>query len=159
MSNDNNFGFNNQNGQMNNNMNMMMNMNYLNMQNELLKCVMEGMGEQPTDNMDTNWNFIMNYVPQLNDPNVHYVEGRGPIITLNFSDMTGSNKKTIKIGHDTTLNEAFLEYGKICNISNENLNHCNFLCNGKIFNMNTHGTIRGNDINDNSHILINFNQR
>ena len=71
MSNNNNFGFNNQNGQMNNHMNMMMNMNYLSMQNELLKCVMEGMGEQPTDNMTINSNTIMNYVPHLNSTNVH----------------------------------------------------------------------------------------
>ena len=155
MSNNNNSGFNNQNGQMNNHMNMMMNMNYLSMQNELLKCVMEGMGEQPTDNMTINSNTIMNYVPHLNSTNVHCVEGRGPLITLNFSDMSGSNKKTIKIGFDTLLSDAFSEYGKISNISNENLNKCSFLCNAQSFNMNYPGTIRESGLEDGSNVIIN----
>ena len=163
MAQNNNLGANNQNGQnqmnmnmnmMNMNMNMMnMNMNYLNMQNELLKCVMEGMGEQPSDNMATNWNTIMNYVPKFESSNYSHVVGSGPTITLNFSDMMG-DKKRIKIGQDTLLKDAFLEYGKLCNISNNNIKKCSFLCNGKQFNMSSPGTIRGNNIEDGASIVV-----
>ena len=139
---------------MNMNMNNMMNMNYLNMQNELLKCVIEGMGAQPSDNMATNWNTIMNYVPKFNSANRHhYARSRGPTITLNFSDMIG-NKKILTIGHDNLLNEAFSEYGRITNTSNDILNKFTFLCNGLPFNMNSPGTIRENGLQDNSFILI-----
>ena len=38
-------------------------MNEYEMNNEILKSVMEGMGVQPSDNMLENWNTIMNFVP------------------------------------------------------------------------------------------------
>ena len=163
MAQNNNIGANNQNGQnqmnmnmnmMNMNMNMMnMNMNYLNMQNELLKCVMEGMGEQPSDNMATNWNTIMNYVPKFESSNYSHVAGSGPTITLNFKDTMGDTKR-IKIGHDTLLSVAFSEYGRLCNLNNNFINKCSFLCNGKQFNMSSPGTIRGNNIEDGASIVV-----
>ena len=38
-------------------------MNSYQFNNEILKSVMEGMGETPSDNMMENWNRIMNFVP------------------------------------------------------------------------------------------------
>ena len=82
----NNQNFPNQNMNMNMNMNMYNNMNYMQMQNELLKCVMEGMGEQPSDDMAKNWDTIINFVPKLESANFSQNLGIGKIITLIFSD-------------------------------------------------------------------------
>ena len=140
-------GLNEENIQNQMNMNMMNYINYMNMQNELLKCVMEGMGEQPSDNMQTNWNTIMNYVPTTK-----YL-GIGPLITLIFEKTTGEKTK-LKIGHDTPLKDAFFEFGKIAGINEDTIKTTHFLCKGRNISVNTPGTIRENGFKDQDAIVL-----
>ena len=149
-------GFNNQNGQNPMNMNMMnmnmnMNMNYFNMQNELLKCVMEGMGEQPKNDYKENLNFIMNYVPfdYGSTSNV----GKGNLMTLTFkNNALGGGDTTMRIGEDTELKVVFEEYSRKKNI---NVNNHIFLYNGNKYNVNTcTGTLKSNDFRENIPILV-----
>ena len=140
----NNQGFYNQNGQ------NPMNMNYFNMQNELLKCVMEGMGEQPKNTYKENLEYIMNYVP-FDYGNSSSV-GTGNLITLSFrSDSLGETK--IKIGEDTELKQVFQEYGRINNISN-NINKYTFVCQAKPYNVNSTGTPKSNNFKENIPIVV-----
>ena len=150
-------GYNNQNGQnpMNMNMNMMnmnmnMNMNYFNMQNELLKCVMEGMGEQPKNDYKENCNFMMNYVPC--DYGSKSNVGKGNLMTLIFRNNVLGGDTTMKIGEDTELKLVFEEYARKKNI---NVNNHNFLYNGKNYNVNTcTGTLKSNDFKENTPIVV-----
>ena len=139
---------NNQNVQMNNN--MMFNMNYLDMQNEILKSVMEGMGEQPTDDIVTNWNKIMNFVPSLNSTNSYNINNnlsKGKLITLKFSSSKGTNIE-LKIGEDTELKFALQEYLRISGKTVKS-----FLCLGKQLNINTLGTIKENGLKNQTIIV------
>ena len=151
-------GFNNQNLP-NQNMNMNMNMNtynnmtYMDMQNELLKCVMEGMGEQPTDDMAKNWDTIINFVPKPESTNFNQNLGIGKKIILIFSDTTGDTRK-LKIGEDTPLKDVFYEYGKANNIDNNTINGWSFLFFGMKFNTLSQGTLKENNFKDQSNIVI-----
>ena len=139
---------NNQNVQMNNN--MMFNMNYLDMQNEILKSVMEGMGEQPTDDIVTNWNRIMNFVPSLNSTNSYNINNnlsKEKLITLKFSSSKGT-KIELKIGEDTELKVALQEYLRISGKTVKS-----FLCLGKQLNINTLGTIKENGLKNQTIIV------
>ena len=139
---------NNQNVQMNNN--MMFNMNYLDMQNEILKSVIEGMGEQPTDDIVTNWNRIMNFVPSLNSTNSYNINNnlsKGKLITLKFSSSKGT-KIELKIGEDTELKVALQEYLRI---SGKTVKR--FLCLGKQLNINDLGTIKENGLKNQTIIV------
>ena len=139
---------NNQNIQMNNN--MMFNMNYLDMENEILKSVMEGMGEQPTDDIVTNWNKIMNFVPSLNSTNSYNINNnlsKGKLITLKFSSSKGT-KIELKIGEDTELKDALQEYLRI---SGKTVKR--FLCLGKQLNINDLGTIKENGLKNQTIIV------
>ena len=139
---------NNQNIQMNNN--MMFNMNYLDMENEILKSVMEGMGEQPTDDIVTNLNRIMNFVPSLNSTNSYNINNnlsKGKLITLKFSSSKGT-KIELKIGEDTELKDALQEYLRISGKTVKS-----FLCLGKQLNINTLGTIKENGLKNQTIIV------
>ena len=153
----NNQNFPNQNMNMNMNMNMYNNMNYMQMQNELLKCVMEGMGEQPSDDMAKNLDTIINFVPKLESANFSQNLGIGKIITLIFSDTTGDTRK-LKIGEDTPLKDVFYEYGKANNVDNNTINKWTFLWFGKQFNTLSKGTLKENNFKDQSNIVIYRNQ-
>ena len=136
-------------------MNMNMNMMNYNMQNELLKAVLEGMGEEASEDISANYDAIFNYVPNIGTSgNYNNSLGIGKIITLCFAEMSGGEKK-MEIGEDTPLKEAFYEYGKICGISNEEIKKFNFLCDGKLLNVNSKGTIKGNNIKEGKTIVVN----
>ena len=141
----NNQGFNNQNGQNPMNMNM-----YMNMQNEILKYVMEGMGEEPGDNYKDNMNFIYNYVPHFDYGDTSKV-GSGKSITLTFqNNRIGISR--ITIGEDTQLSDVFKEYGRINNI--DNINRYTFLYGGHHYNSNSNGTIKDKKFKENEPILV-----
>ncbi len=133
------------------NMNMMnmmnMNMNF-NMQNEILKSVLEGMGEQPSDDMEENWNSIMNFDENLN---------KGKLITLIFSPVSGGHKE-LKIGEDTPMKILFEEYIKISGI-NTDIKKIFFLSHGKTFGVNFPGTIKENGLKDKYKLIVLINSQ
>lgn len=152
----NNQGFNNPNFQNNNyNMNNMnMNMNYL-MQNELLKCVMEGMGEQPKNTYKENMDFIMNYVP-INNNDTNYISGPGNPITISFRSMRGGITTKFRVGDETSLNRIFQEYGRRNNINN--VNNLVFIGQGGHFSLNNldpNQTPKSLNFKDNIQIIVN----
>ena len=143
------------------NMNMMnmmnMNMNF-NMQNEILKSVLEGMGEQPSDDMEENWNSIMNFDANLqtskcNNNNLN----KGKLITLTFSPVSGGQKE-LKIGEDTQMKILFEEYIKISGI-NTDIKKIFFLAQGKTFDVNTAGTIKENGLKDKYKLIVLINSQ
>ena len=138
-------GFNNQNGQNQMNMNM-----YMNMQNELLKCVMEGMGEEPRDNYNDNMNYIYNYVPNFDYEDTSKV-GSGKSIILTFQNNTIGISR-ITFGEDTQLTDVFKEYGRINNIND--INNYTFLYGGHNYRIDSTGTIKQNKFKENEPILV-----
>ena len=144
MNNNNQFPF-NQNGQ------NPMNMNYFNMQNELLKCVFEGMGEQPKNSYKESLEYLMNYVPKLDESYTSNI-GQGRMITLTFKSDLSSDMK-LKIGEDTPLRVVFQEYGRINGINN--INHYYFLCHGNRYRIDSPGTPKSNNFQENTPIVVN----
>ena len=152
-SNSQNFQNQNMSQNMNNNNDMYNSMNYMNMDNELLKCVMEGMGEQPSDDMAKNWDTIMNFVPKLDSCNFSQNLGIGKVITLIFNYSTG-DKKRFKIGEDTPLKDVFYEFGKANGIDNNTINKWSFLFGGKKFDANSSKTLKEEGFRDQSNLVI-----
>ena len=125
------------------------NMNYINQQNELLKCVLEGMGEEPSDDMQKNWDTIMNYNNQLNN-----TLGIGRLIDITFSDMTGV-KRLFKIGEDTPLKQIFIEFGKRAGFTEDDIKQKHFICNGLYYAFENETTLKGNNIKDGDTFIVN----
>ena len=154
----NNYNMNNMNNNINNmnmGINMGMYMNDYSMQNELLKCVMEGMGEKPFDNMNDNYNFIMNYVPKIDPSIISEYYGTGKTIIIKFSETSG-NTQLLKIGEDANLKNTLKEIAKLIGIRNENeINKLSFLVNGNKININeANGTLKQNNLKNDSSIVI-----
>ena len=149
---------NNMNMGMNQN-NMNMGMNYYEMQNELYKCVMEGMGEKPYDDPIENLNAIMNFVPKC-DPNIwsEYL-GEGKTIIIKFGQTSG-NMQLLKIGENALLKNALREMANLVGIKNDNeINEkISFLVEGRSIKLeNANGTLKSNGLkNDSSIVLANF---
>ena len=121
------------------------------MQNDFLKYVMEGMGVQPSDNMLQNWDTIMNFVP-TSDANISSLNSRK--IKLVFSNTLGGNKIDIDCTENMPLKEALIKFGMKANISEEELNKCQFLCEGKNISVKTLGTIAENNLKNGSQIVL-----
>ena len=136
----------NQNGQ------NQMNMNYIYMQNELLKCVFEGLGEQPKNSYNENLKYLMNYVPQL-DESYTSNKGQGKMITLTFESADVSLNMKLKIGEDTPLSVVFKEYLTIKGINN--INDYYFLCYGNPYKIDAPGTPKNNNFQENTPIVVN----
>ena len=124
------------------------------MDNQFLKYVMEGMGVQPTDNIQENWNTIMNFVPSYSgnpDPNSNI---NGPIVKLIFEYVKGGNPIELDCPETTLLKDAFTNFARRANLSNEYLNKVYFLCDGRKFHLNDKGTIKSNNLKNGSKIVV-----
>ena len=60
--------------------------------NQFLKYVMQGMGVQPSDNMQENWNTIMNFVPSYTGNYAPASNINGPIVKLIFEYIKPSDR-------------------------------------------------------------------
>ena len=124
------------------------------MDNQFLKYVMEGMGVQPTDNIQENWNTIMNFVPSYSgnpDPNSNI---NGPIVKLIFEYVKGGNPIELDCPETMLLKDAFTNFARRANLSNEYLNKVYFLCDGRKFHLNDKGTIKSNNLKNGSKIVV-----
>ena len=124
------------------------------MDNQFLKYVMEGMGVQPTDNIQENWNTIMNFVPSYSgnpDPNSNI---NGPIVKLIFEYVKGGNPIELDFPETMLLKDAFSNFARRANLSNEYLNKVYFLCDGRKFHLNDKGTIKSNNLKNGSKIVV-----
>ena len=124
------------------------------MDNQFLKYVMEGMGIQPTDNIQENWNTIMNFVPSYSgnpDPNSNI---NGPIVKLTFEYVKGGNPIELDCPETMLLKDAFTNFARRANLSNEYLNKVYFLCDGRKFHLNDKGTIKSNNLKNGSKIVV-----
>ena len=124
------------------------------MDNQFLKYVMEGMGEQPSENMQENWNRIMNFVPSYSgnpDPNSNK---NGPIVKLIFEYVKGGNPIELDCPETMLLKDAFTNFARRANLSNEYLNNVHFLCDGRKLSLNEQGTIKSNNLKNGSKIVV-----
>ena len=128
-------------------------MNSYQFNNEILKSVMEGMGETPSDNMLENWNKIMNFVPDYSG-DVSSLTFKGNKIKLIFEPMSGGVPYEIICNEDMPLKEAFLKFAQIAKIPINDINKNSFLCGGKNMNINTEGTIKENNLKNESKIIF-----
>ena len=126
-------------------------MNEYEMNNEILKSVMEGMGVQPSDNMLENWNTIMNFVPSSPEKVQNY---RGNEIKLSFNAMSGGNPYVINVYENMLVKDALYEFGKKANMSEDEINKCHFLCAGKNLDVKTNGTIKENNLKNDTQIIL-----
>ena len=124
------------------------------MDNQFLKYVMEGMGVQPTDNIQENWNTIMNFVPSYSgnpDPNSNI---NGPIVKLTFKSGKGGNPIELDCPETMLLKDVITKFARKANLSNEYLNNVYFLCNGRKLDLNKQGTIKSNNLKNGSQIVV-----
>ena len=128
-------------------------MNSYQINQEILKSVMEGMGETPSDNMMENWNRIMNFVPDYSGDMSNYTQS-GNKIKLIFEPMAGGGPYEIVCNEDMPLKEAFLKFGQVAKIPINDINNNSFLCGGKNMNINTKGTIKENNLKNDSKIVF-----
>ena len=120
---------------------------------QFLKYVMEGMGEQPSDNMLQNWNTIMNFVPSYSGNVANASNENGPMVKLTFTYTSGLEKE-LECPETMTLKDCFANFARMANISNETLNNMTFLCNGKQLKINTEGTLQSNNLNNGAKIIV-----
>ena len=125
-------------------------MNNYDLDQEFLKSVMEGMGEQPSENMLQNWDTIMNFVPTSAGNNIDVV---GNEITITFSDTAGGIKYDIRCSENMQLKDLLYKFGNMARIPAEKINTSNFLCEGTIININTIGTVKSNKIKNGCQIV------
>ena len=119
--------------------------------NQFLKYVMQGMGVQPSDNMQENWNTIMNFVPS--SPGIGSNFG-GDNIKLSFIATTGGQPYEIEVQENMPLKDALYEFGKKANLSKDVINKCQFLCGGQIFSVKTNGTVKENKLKKDTPIIL-----
>ena len=124
------------------------------MDNQFLKYVMEGMGEQPSENMQENWNRIMNFVPSYSGNYAPPSNINGPIIKLIFEYIKGGNPIEIDCDESMQLKDVFVNFSRRANIPNESLNKISFLCDGRNFDFNSKGTIKSNNFKNGSKIIV-----
>ena len=98
---------------------------------QFLKYVMEGMGEQPSDNMLQNWNTIMNFVPSYSGNVANASNENGPMVKLTFTYTSGGLEKELECPETMLLKDCLANFARMANISNETLNKMTFICNGK----------------------------
>ena len=128
-------------------------MNDYEMNNEILKSVMEGMGVQPSDNMLENWNTIMNFVP-VNAGYTSNYNYNGTNVKLFFNAMTGGKPYEMEFSENIPLKEALYKFGKIAHLSENEINNCQFLCNGQNLSVKTLGTIKENNLKNGAQIVL-----
>ena len=124
------------------------------MNEQFLKYVMEGMGVQPSDNMQDNWNTIMNFVPSYSGDNRPPSHTNGPIVKLIFEYMNGGDKIEVDCQESTLLKDALINFARRANITDESLNNISFLSDGRNLNFNTQGTIKSNNLKNGSKIVV-----
>ena len=144
-------------------MNMMLNqMNALNQnqednkikeEHELIKCVLEGMGEESSDNLDDDFDKIMNFVPSFDsDKYITFSGCTGKFITVKFQSSINNIKTELTVPEDAKLKDVFIEYGKKLKLNN--INSVYFLINGQKLNKNSEETLKDKNIDDKSPIVV-----
>ena len=121
---------------------------------QFLKYVMEGMGEQPSDNMLQNWNTIMNFVPSYSGNFTNASNANGPMVKLTFTYTSGGLEQDLECPETMPLKDCLSNFARMANISNETLNKMTFLCNGKNLKINTEGTLKSNNLNNGAKIIV-----
>ncbi len=121
---------------------------------QFLKYVMEGMGEQPSDNMLQNWNTIMNFVPSYSGNVADASDENGPMVKLTFTYTSGGLEKELECPETMLLKDCLANFARMANISNETLNKMTFLCNGINLNINKEGTLKSNNLNNGAKIVV-----
>ncbi len=121
---------------------------------QFLKYVMEGMGEQPSDNMLQNWNTIMNFVPSYSGNVADASDENGPMVKLTFTYTSGGLEKELECPETMLLKDCLANFARMANISNETLNKMTFLCNGIHLNINKEGTLKSNNLNNGAKIVV-----
>ena len=124
------------------------------MDNQFLKYVMEGMGVQPTDNIQENWNTIMNFVPSYSGNPAPNSNINGPIVKLTFKSGKGGNPIELDCPETMLLKDVFTKFARKANLSNEHLNNIQFLCDGRNLHLNEQGTIKSNNLKNGSKIVV-----
>ena len=132
-----------------------MDMNYYNMNNELLKEVMRGMGEEPTDNMLDNWQKIMDFVPScpLNNNGGQNCPGSLGMVLV-FKPMSGERTYDIECQENTLLKDVFKRLAQVAGFTPEKLNKMSFLCEGQNFNIKSEGTVKSKNLHNRAQVII-----
>ena len=139
----------------NNNQQPMFNMNYNpnSYDSEILKCVMEGMGEASSDNAKDNLEFIMNYVKFEEGP--IYINGcKGDIWTISF-DKSNGTQKVLKVPCDAKLKDVLRKYVEKCEARYDDVRgKIQFLANGKKLDSNNVESLKDNQLQNNCKIVV-----
>ena len=121
---------------------------------EFLKYVMIGMGEQPSDNMLENYDRIMNYVPDISLGNNIPAPIGSSKLKLTFKYTSGGKEVHLNLSEQTTIKDALTMFAREVNMSDEELNKISFLCEGKNYTINSKGTLKSNNLNNGAQIVV-----
>ena len=137
---------------MNNKQNQKQENNETNEEEELIKYVLKGMGEESSGIIGNDIDIIMNFVPSYDSDKFTFFSGcTGKFITIKFRQGNG-NYIELTVPEDAKLKDVFMEYGKKQNLNN--LNNVKFLSNGEALNMNSEATLEEKNIQDKSIIIV-----
>ena len=137
---------------MNNKQNQKQENNETNEEEELIKYVLKGMGEESSGIIGNDIDIIMNFVPSFDSDKIITFSGcKGKLITIKFKKGDGIYIELI-VPEDAKLKDVFVEYGKKLKLNN--LNNVCFLINGERFTQNSEVTLKQKNIQDKSVFLV-----
>ena len=126
--------------------------NETNEEEELIKNVLEGMGEESSGLLENDIDTIMNFVPFSDSDKFTFLPGcTGKFITIKFKQANGICIE-LTVPEDAKWKDVFIEYDKKQNLNN--LNNAVFLFNGQTLNKNSEGTLKEKNIRDKSSIIV-----
>ena len=127
--------------------------NYNSYDNEILKCVMEGMGELASDNPLDNLNAIMDFV-KFDDAGIQMPNCSGEFLEIFFSTLQGITKE-IKFQSDAMLKEVLKKASQIMGLRDTSLyDKINFLHKGTKLDKNSVKSLRESGIENRSQIIV-----
>ena len=127
--------------------------NYNSYDNEILKCVMEGMGEAASENPLDNLNAIMDFV-KFDEAGIQMPNCSGEFLTIAFNTGQGLVKE-LKFQNDAKLKDVLKKFSEIMGLRDTVLYaKIHFLFNGKKLDKNLDQPLKSCGIQDHSQIVV-----
>ena len=119
---------------------------------EFIKYVLEGMGEESSNNLNDDIDKIMNYVPSFDsDKYIIFPGCTGKFVTVRFRKGNGIQIE-LTVPDDSKLKDVFNEYRKKRKLNN--LNNVHFLVHGQQLSKNSEEKLKNLNIDDNTPIVV-----
>ena len=140
------------NGGQTNTLNQNQENNEIQEEHEFIKYVLEGMGEESSDNLIDDMDIIFNYVPSFDsDKYITFPGCTGNFTTVRFRQGNGIPTE-LTVPEDAKLKDVFNEYRKKLKLND--LNKVHFLVHGEQLNKNSEETLINKNIDANTVIVV-----